>query len=261
MIVYQCEDSLDSIFTAISRAYEEKRNHSDTRISLNQELVLFAEYIPVTEQPQKAQKMIRGLKQSFGEKDYLNICYALSTDQEEKAQFVYQTIVKGWQNQCGKGHLFDNLADDNVRQCFALANSAANERQHLCQFLRFHELENGILYAKVGPRYNLLTFITPHFADRLPMENFMIYDDRRNIFAIHPAGKQWYLLQGDDIFASEGSLQFTEQELSYQELFRCFCHKIAIKERENPKLQRNMMPLRFQEYMTEIDKKSTNSGF
>ena len=48
MIVYQCEDSLESIFTAIFTAYEEKRDHADTFISLNGDPMLFAEYITVT---------------------------------------------------------------------------------------------------------------------------------------------------------------------------------------------------------------------
>lgn len=255
MIVYQCEDTLESIFTAIYRAYEEKRNPADTRISLNRELLLFADYYLVTEEPQKVQKVIRTLKRQFGEDDYLSLCYALSTDSGEKAQAVYQTIAAGLKRKCSRGHLFDLLTNDFVHQCFTLAKSAGNERQHLIQFLRFHELDNGILYAKVGPKYNLLTFIMPHFADRLPMENFMIYDDYRNFFAVHPAGKQWYLIQGDELNGPVERWQYSEEENNYQELFRCFCHSIAIKERENRRLQQNMMPLRFQEYMTEFNKK------
>lgn len=255
MIVYQCEDSLESIFTAIYNAYEEKRDHSDTRISLNQELMLFAEYILVKADDRKAVKVIRTLKRRFGEKDYLTICNALSSPDDEKGQAVYQTVVKGLARNAGQGHLFDNLADDDVNKVFALARGAGNEKQHLFGFLRFQELENGILYSRIGPKYNLLTFLMPHFADRFPMENFMIYDDQRNLFGIHPKGRDWYLVHGAEFPEAAGDLRLSEQELKYQELFRYFCHRIAIKERENPRLQRNMLPLRFQEYMIEFDKK------
>ena len=37
-----------------------------------------------------------------------------------------------------------------------------------------------------------------------------------------------------------------------QELFRFFCRKIMIKERENRELQRQLLPYRFQEYMVEF---------
>lgn len=254
MIVYQCEDSLESIFTAIYNAYEEKRDHSDTRIALVQELLLFAEYVPVKTDDRKAVKVIRTLRSRFGEQDYLTICNALSSPSEEKAQAVYQTVVRGLGRKEKPGHLFDNLADDNVNKVFALARGAANEKQHLFGFLRFQELENGILYSRIGPRNNLLTFLMIHFSDRFPMENFMIYDDQRNLFGIHPAGRDWYLVHGAQFPDGFGGLRLSEQELKYQELFRYFCHRIAIKERENIKLQRNMLPLRFQEYMIEFDK-------
>ncbi|MBO5283384.1 MAG: DUF4130 domain-containing protein, partial [Lachnospiraceae bacterium] len=42
---------------------------------------------------------------------------------------------------------------------------------------------------------------------------------------------------------------------AYEELFRYFCHKIAIKERKNLALQNQMMPKRFQKYTIEFTKK------
>lgn len=255
MIVYQCEDSLESIFTAIYNAYEEKRDHGDTFISLNEEPMLFAEYIPVTADEGKAVKVIRTLKKRFGEKDYLTICNALAAPCDEKAQAVYQTVVRGLARREGPGHLFDNLADDNINKVFALARGTGNEKQHLFGFLRFSELENGILYSRIGPKNNQMTFLMPHFSDRFPMENFMIYDECRNLFGIHPAGKDWYLVSGNGFPENEEGMRLSEQELKIQELFRHFCHRISIKERENLHLQRNMLPLRFQEYMIEFDKK------
>ena len=91
----------------------------------------------------------------------------------------------------------------------------------------------------------------PHFADRLPLENFVIYDEKRELYGVHPAGKEWYLVSGME---PEG-LQLSEREAQYQELFTMFCQIIAIKQRKNLKLQLQMLPLRFQEYMVEFVKK------
>lgn len=44
----------------------------------------------------------------------------------------------------------------------------------------------------------------------------------------------------------------SDKEKQYSELFAAFFHTIAIKERENPTLQLNMLPLRYREYMTEF---------
>lgn len=135
MIVYQCEDSLEGIFTAIYNAYEEKRNHKDTVISLTEELFLFAEYIRVQTDAEKAVKVMRTLERRFGE-DYIKICFALASEAEDKAQAVYQTVVRGLAGNVGRGHLFDNLACDDVNRAFALGRRASSECHQMKEFLR-----------------------------------------------------------------------------------------------------------------------------
>lgn len=250
MIVYRCDDSLESIFTAIFLSYEENRDAEDTCLSLDNEPLLFAKDVRVQPDRARAVKVMRTLERRFGEDDYLRICTALASTDHEKAQAVYRTVVKGLDERCARGHLFDDLTDKYVMQAFALARKAGREIGYLREFLRFQELENGMLYAKIGPKCNALTFLMPHFADRLPIENFVIHDSTRNIFGIHPARRQWYLFSGED--AEEPKLCLSEEEMQYQELFRHFCRTISIKERENLKLQRNVLPLRFREYMIEF---------
>lgn len=253
MLVYRCEDSLEGIFTAIYNAYAEKRNHNDTIISLTDELYLFAEYVTVQADSEKSMKVMRTLERKFGEEDYLWLCYALTAPDNGKAQAVYQTVVDGLRREVPRGHLFDNLAYDAVNCAHALGRGANRECLHLKGFVRFQELENGILYSKIGPKNNILTFLIPHFADRFPMENFMIYDEKRRMLGLHPAGGEWYVMSNcEDPEASE-AFRLSDAEWTYQELFRYFCDKIAIQDRKNPDLQRNMLPLRFREYMVEFN--------
>ena len=249
MIVYRCETSMERIFTAVYRAYEEKRVHEETIISLTEEPLLFAEDIWVEPDERKVCKVINTLNRRFGQDNYLTLCMALASEDADSAQAVYRTIVQGLAGNVSKGHLFDNLADDYVHRAFALARTVNTEIGHQKQFLRFGELENGVLYSRIGPKNDVVVFLMPHFADRLPMENFMIYDDVHNLFGIHPAGRPWYLLRGGE---TELPIHLSEEEIRYQELFRQFCHTITIEERKNTKLQRNMLPLRFRKYMVEF---------
>jgi len=252
MVVYQCEDSLESIFTAIYNAYEEKRDHNDTEICLDEELQLFAEYVKVRADEEKTIKVIRTLERQFGRDDYLWLCYALCSEGEDKAQAVYQTIVDGLHRKVSKGHLFDNLANFYVNRAFALARGVRRECQHYQGFVRFQELEDSILYSKIEPKNNIIAYILPHFSDRFPLENFMIYDAGRGILGIHPAGKQWYLVRNCNSLEGQERLRLSEREREYEELFRYFCCKIGIEERKNPVLQRTMLPLRFRENMVEF---------
>ncbi len=252
MIVYQCEDSLEGIFTAIYNAYEERRDHADTRISVQEEYLLFAEYVPVVTDTEKAMKVINTIKRQFGEENYWQLCQALASEDSEKAQAVYQTIVAGIANKMRYGHLIDNLANDVVHHVFCLARATNNEFLHLRGFIRFQELKNGILYARIMPKNNVLTFLLPHFVDRFPQENFMIHDEKRGLFGIHPKGTEWYVVKRDDLQSEELLTELSEDEEKYQRLFKHFCQTIAIKERRNLDLQRNMLPLRFRENMVEF---------
>lgn len=252
MTIYQCEDSLEGIFTAIYNIYEDRRQQEDVRISLTDELFLFAEYVAVTADPAKVQKVINTLRRKFGEKDYYHICMALCSTSQEKAYAVYRTVADGLERRRSPGHLLDNLSDEWVHLTFALAREAEKEYDHWRQFLRFEELEKGVLYSKIGPKNHVLAYLMEHFADRFPIEDFMIYDEKRKLLGIHPAGSEWYLAQCLEGIDEKLIMPLSDREEAYQELFCCFCREIAIKERRNLSLQRNMLPLKFREYMTEF---------
>ncbi len=251
MVVYRCEDSLEGVFTAIFQAYEEKRDHDDTFLCLTDDLILFAEDVFVVPDAEKTRRVMNTMQQRFGMENYLSLCMALASEDEEKAQAVYRTVAAGLRRGCRRGHLFDNLADTDIHKAFSLARSVSTEAGHQKQFLRFQELDNGILFSRIGPKYDVLAFLMPHFADRLPIENFVIYDEKRSLFGVHPAEKDWYLFRGGEADAP-ARLRMSDDERIYQELFGQFCRSIAVEGRKNLQLQKGMLPLRFREYMVEF---------
>ena len=254
MYVYLCEDRLESIFTAIYTIYEDRHNLPDTRLLLEWEPMLFAEYIMVAEDSQKAAKVIRTIGQQFGDEDVHHIFLALSSPSVEKAEAVYKTIAYGLKNKVRPGHLFDHMSDRYVLQAYKLGRNAGRECQHLKGFLRFRELENGILFAPIGPKNNILTELMEHFSDRFPSENFMIYDEGRQLFGVHKAMESWFLTEGKGVAEQVKQTAVSETEVYYSGLFKHFCTSIVIKERRNTDLQRNMLPLHFRPYMTEFCK-------
>lgn len=257
MRVYRCQDSLEGILTAIYRVYEDKSLPEDTYLALHDEPLLFAEDVWVQPDTGRFLKVRNTLERRFGEQDYRFLCQALASEDREKAQAVYRTVALGLAGRCRPGHLFDGLSDPCVMRAFSLARAAGREEHHLRGFLRFRETEDGILYAEIGPVNNILTFLMPHFADRLATEDFVIHDDRRDLFGVHPAGRQWYLLSGEEAQKPEQAL--SREELRYGQLFGRFVSAIAIKERKNLALQRNMLPLRYQKYMVEFQQKDSRT--
>lgn len=262
MVILLCEDSLEGIFTGIYDAYALRIPLDNVRLQVGEEenLRLFAIYRQVQPDTEKNGKVIRTLKQKFGMEDYRALCMALSSTDSEKAEAVFRTVVWGLSKD-RRGSILAHLVDDNVRKVLELSRGATNEMHHLRGFLRFQELSDGILYAVISPKNNIIPYLAEHFSDRLPMENFLILDEGRDVYAVHPAGKEWFLVTGNPVSETDCTGQraheafVSEEERYYQELFRHFCHTISIEGRKNLKLQRNMLPLRFRPYMIEFFEK------
>ena len=252
MYIYICKDTPESIFTAIYNIYEDRHNLPDTRILLDWESILFAEYITVEEDAEKAAKVIRTIHRQFGEEDAYHIFMAVSAPAEDKAEAIYKAVAYGLRNKVKPGHLFDHLADRYVLQTYKLGLNASREAQHLKGFTRFRELENGIMFAPIKPKNNVLPELMEHFSDRFPAENFMVLDEGRQLFGIHKAGERWFLAAEEGVAEQINQAAVSEAEIFYSGLFKHFCKSIAIEARRNTDLQRNLLPLRFRPYMTEF---------
>lgn len=249
--VLYCEDSMEGIFTAIYMAYEWKLDHECTSIRINssENIELFTEYITIDSNNIKSEKVAKTICSKFGYNTFYTTCECIASRDVNKANYIYHMLVYGISRKRNY-NLINDLNNVYVQKVFELGRECNNEMLHLRGFLRFEELDNGVLFAKIGPKNNIITFLAPHFADRLPNENFVIYDDIRQIFVIHPAFKEWIVLTGD--YLKENAIKYSEKEVFYSQLFQEFCHSISIKERKNLSLQKQMLPIRFQKYMTEF---------
>lgn len=255
-LILICEDTPEGVFTAIYEIYERHLNLSSVRIQTGEEddLRLFARYEQVLTDYEKAHKVTNTIRRRLGEDAYKDICMALTTTDPDKAQAVFGTVVTGLRMTVGNkiAYVMDNLSDNNVRKVMTLSRNAGNELHHLIEFVRFEELTQGILLAKFSARNKILPMMVPHFADRLPSENFIIYDERHDQAAVHPARRDWVIMeQAGERLGILGE-DLADRETDYQNLYRQFVDKIAIADRKNYELQRNMLPIRFRKYMTEF---------
>ena len=103
--------------------------------------------------------------------------------------------------------------------------------------------------------YDVLALIAPHFSNRLPLENWMIYDRRRQKAVIHPAGKGWFLVEEVDE-RSVLEAEMSHEEAWYGELWKCFFKTLTIEARVNQKLQTSLIPLKYRDFMKEFQNES-----
>lgn len=62
---------------------------------------------------------------------------------------------------------------------------------------------------------------------------------------LHKTNYKTVYLSMDEVDMDELTLTYSEDEKQLQKLWKLFVDTIAIKERVNPKLQRQMLPLQF----------------
>jgi len=115
-------------------------------------------------------------------------------------------------------------------------------------FVRFKELADKTLYAKIEPEHNVLPLLTGHFRARLGGFNWVIHDARRGTAALYFSGKLIYAP-----LTQRRALEFAGKEEEVQRLWRHFFRTAAIKERTNPKLQRQNVPLKYRRHLTEFE--------
>lgn len=260
-IIYVCEDSLTGIFSGIYEVWKRKMTAEEAGLEVGDsfERRLFCEYIFCKAEERKALAVIRMIQKNLGVDVYEKISYALLSADRRKAEMVFRAMLEA-KKLSRKDRLMEHLGNEAVRAVFGMYRQVANEAHHYKGFVRFRELKNKTLFAKIEPKHAVLPCIAEHFADRFPQENWVIYDKTHEVFLIHEKGKRYYFLQqymcmkGDSGSAQNIAGGFSEEEMDYEALWKGFVQSISVAERENRALQNQNLPLRFRTNLVEFSK-------
>ncbi|MDE7300338.1 MAG: TIGR03915 family putative DNA repair protein [Lachnospiraceae bacterium] len=252
--VYECENSLEGILTGIYRAWDARYGHEYIRLTVPElsgdaNLTLFCEYYTVEPDAESARRVARSVREKTSQEVYETMLRVLYSGRPEKADAVYHFLPSAFR--MGK-RVLEHLTDPYVRAVFEMNRHVSHEAHEYEGFLRFEETRDGILMARFRPKNDLLELVTPHFEDRFSGENFIIYDTGRGRAAFHRTGYPFVIRQVTEEEMRRFS-ENSEREEQFQSLWTSFFETIAIEERKNTKLQRNMLPLHYRRYMTEMN--------
>lgn len=256
--IYVCEDDVTGVFSAVYDAWKAGRTQEDAGLAMKGmiEMELFCEYVKSTPSLQKAEAVRRLIRKYLGEQAYMDIYYAALSCSHEKGTAIWQTMQEARMLR-DSTKIMEHLSHPGVEKVFELSRAVGNEAHLFLEFVRFRELQNTILYAEIAPKNQVLTCIADHFSNRLPRENWMIFDKTHKMFLVHQSGREWFLIHGAEP-DQEALQKYSGEEKEYERLWKGFCTSIAIMERRNPNLQRQHLPLRYRADMTEFNKNMTN---
>lgn len=266
--VYLCEDTMEGIFTGIYDAWADKVGHENVelRTQESENLEFFCEYKTVPPDSEKSIKVQRSIYRKLGEGLYEDLCLCVYASFPDKANAIYHTLVdfldpsgqlygkrlpSGIHPRGTGSNFLENLGNPYIKRLQEIRRKVWLEQERFIQFIRFRELENHILFAKISTNHNVLPLIVPHFSERFPLERFLIYDENRHCAIAHEPQKGCLYLDNLEI-QPEYLEHYSEVDGNYEELWHSFCQKIAIESRINKKLQQHFVPLKFRHNMVEF---------
>jgi probable DNA metabolism protein len=172
--------------------------------------------------------------------DDLLILYLSETERlEEKALDYFKKIKKNGMR------YRNNIADSSIKSVFEIKKRFFSELERLNGFVRFYEIDKNLMFSKVSPDSNIISFLGRHFMKKMK-ENFIIFDEKRNI--------AFFRYGNRSIIKNIKELKFrpSKEEEKINMLWKKYFNDIAIKERVNPKLQKNLVPLKYRKNMIEF---------
>jgi len=251
-IVLLHDGTLDGIFTAIydgfvikNKRYKESYNDNISVENIHTyQQQFFREYIVVKTDSDKAAKTVDSIVKKMGFSGYDIAMGVACHFSEEAGEVLFGYLVRGFKT--GK-EVINKLTDTYVMRAFELSRKTYHESHQFREFIRFSDVK-GRLYAKIEPKCNILHTLGGHFADRFPAENWIIYDEKHHVAAVHPQYNEWFLV--DDTEVDFERLDSMAQD-EYVDLWKLFVDTIAIEQRKNERCQNNFVPKWYRKNMTE----------
>jgi len=238
------DGSFDGFLSAVYAMYYEKiipisfQAESQVQLSLD-----FQPYMVQTDM-EKSVKVLNAIREKISEEAASYVYHAFLAPDENRYMAILKYIKLGFKI----NHMVDShLQVDYVREVRRLARHVMREAHLLLGFCRFAETKNGSYYCPVTPKNDVLPLLADHFSQRLMNQAWVIHDKARGQAAVYDGNN--YVITAAP---KKADVVYADGEEETQELWVAFFNTLAIKERKNYKVQRQLMPLYFWKNMTEF---------
>lgn len=244
MIVFLYDSTFEGLLTAIYDAYYNKEKPNKIYCKKQYEPNLLDDIKYVQTDNTKFQKVYDAIESKISKDSLRKIYYTYLSEIKESANIIFSYVRLGFK--LGKDVDF-HKNNDIVIEMDKVSKRVTLEMHRFTGLVRFKEVDN-ILFANIEPDHNILPIIGKHFKNRLSNEYFIINDLKRNIALVYDK-KDYYItvLSSDQLSILLNALD----KGVYEDLWKEYFNSTTIKERENIRLQKRMMPSRYWHNLTE----------
>ena len=205
--------------------------------------IIFEETKIIETNELNAIKVLDAIKAKFPKDIFCKILNIFMCDTKEFEMALLEYIILGFKDT-------KQLFNINISCIFYLNNlekELFKNVHKMSGFIRFEELDDNSLYAKIECKFNVVYFLAKHFLKRFNNQNFIIHDINRKL-AFIKIGENYSMQK--IAFIDEPNYSASEEK--FQKLWKTFFKGVTIKERINQKLQQQLVPLIYRAYMSEF---------
>ena len=240
ILVY--DGSFEGFLSLVYEVYYKKLKPTKIYKTLPNEII-FEEILEIQTSEENSTKVLKAIKTKFPKPIVEKILNIFMCDSRAFEVALLEFIIIGFKD---TKQLF-NINNSSVFYLSNLEKELFKNVHKMYAFVRFEELDDDTLYAKLECKFNVVYFLAKHFLKRFNNQNFIIHDINRKIAFIKT--KDDYSIQ-EVAFFDEPNYSINEEK--FQKLWKRFFKGVTIEERINPKLQQQLIPLIYRTYMSEF---------
>lgn len=242
MMILLYDGSFEGFLTLVYEVYYQKLSPQGIYKKSPPELC-FDEIYTIETNINKAKKVFTSLQKTFS-KSHLNTIYHIFLCDSENFEYDLLSFIQlGFKNE----NNLSNITHPAIFRIISLEKKYLRLAHKMYGFVRFEELDDKILYAKVETKFNILILLGNHFIQRLGNHPFIIHDIHRSLAYIKEND-----FRGIKEVAAYEIPKSSDDEIHFKTLWKTFFHSVAIENRKNYKLQKQLAPLIYRTYMCEF---------
>ena len=242
MVDYLYDGTFEGLLTCIYHHYYTEKASGIFRKEEYQSTMLGG-YQEVETEEEKTITVYEAIEKKISSEDLKRVYKVFMSSVANKETKILNYVRLGFV----KGSCVSMLHGDPIVYEVQQAERKVNGEVHrLKGLIRFSELGNKVLYSPIEPDHDLIEFLADHFCDRFKNEPFIIHDVKRSKALIAYQGS-WYIS-----FTKDELSPLSEEEKEYRRLWKSYFENMAIRERINPRCQKNLMPVRYWKHLTEF---------
>jgi probable DNA metabolism protein len=251
MTVFRYDKTFEGLLTALFDAYSRK-TFPDRLLSAGEPLPVFAvEVHSVVTEPCRSARVWTALERKLTRPVCGMLMHVWLSELPGSDELLFRYMRKAFDTPVSIATCF---TDADVLEVKKIAGKVSRERERLMQFARFQKTADGIFFAPVSPLYNALPLSLPYFTGRFADQQWLVYDVRRRYGYYYDLAAVAEVTIAGGVHLPGGRLEeslMAQDEKLFQDMWKDYTLSLAIRERLNPRLQRQNMPRRFWKFMPE----------